>query len=177
MSEAVLQSSNDKDIDDEEEQLFEMLNEYYTTNPMITREFAKFVNDRVLFGPDVDPSVRQITGKEFLQIMKKSGPFSFMLVRPVALRERFTEFVLTRRELALEAPSSMFSGEDAFHLEMSRRSRKGKLKQNESFYSDKKGTSSANRSANYSLGRKKDKKKKSKKGNRSMASENIDETW
>ena len=71
MSEAILQNLKDQVVEEEDEYLFEILHQHYTTNPMITREFAKYINDQVLFKADLKP----LDGASFGKIMRAKGKF------------------------------------------------------------------------------------------------------
>lgn len=71
-----------------EEKDFEALLELYTTNASILREFTVNIKNEYLFPPNGEKSI--LNKKDF---MHRAEECKYILVKPIELRKRFTEFV------------------------------------------------------------------------------------
>lgn len=121
---------------EEDDIIFEELHTLYTSNLLIHKEFAEYINSTLLFPIEnlnpIDPKVghsqrskssnrqssrsRFITLKEFQILMNKNN-FNYTLVRPQEIRQRFTEFVIKNQKRVLIENS--FHKDDSFQLNQS----------------------------------------------------------
>lgn len=152
MSDGLLKD-NDEFSDEDDEIQFEELHQLYTTNHIVIKEFAQYLNETLLF-PDFDDSEEQLlsskrsrrsskeslrtakkrmmTLKEF-QILMQKDKLDYTLVRANEIRQRFTEFVLRNQGRALMDSSliqsdGMFLNDSQFKHNSNRLKDKGKKK-------------------------------------------------
>ena len=113
MSDALLKE-NELFSDEEDDLQFEELHKLYTTNHLIIKEFAQYINETLLFPSSRDSEEiksrrrsksrskgsKYLMLKDFQNLMSKEN-LNFTLVRPDEIRQRFTEFVMRNQSMAL----------------------------------------------------------------------------
>ena len=109
LSEAMLKDG-EQFSDDEDEIQFEELHRLYTTNHLVIKEFANYINDSLIFEPDNIRDKRPIKNfskEEFERLMSKDK-LNYIILKPDEMRLKFTEFVMMNQPLALdEAAASL----------------------------------------------------------------------
>ena len=109
MSDACLNNMKKLYLSAEDYHCFEDLHKLMTTNPNMTREFANYINDHVLFSADKSGRFAKphMNKQEFKKKIAAEGKYQYCLVRPVKLRQLFAEYCIIYKEMALDGMSIM----------------------------------------------------------------------
>lgn len=110
MSEACIRNMTDVYQNSNDMHCFEDLHKLMTTNPCMTRDFAHYIIEEVLFRTKDDgrlAKLTQLSRKDFKNKMAEEGKFQYILVRPAKLRKLFAEYCIVNKEQALDGAFSM----------------------------------------------------------------------
>ena len=100
--------------DDDDEIQFEELHRLYTTNHLVIKEFANYINDFLIFeseNPREKRPIKNFSKEEFERLMS-IDKLNYLILKPEEMRLKFTEFVMMNQPLALdEAAASLLQSE------------------------------------------------------------------
>ena len=86
----------------------------YTTNHLVIKEFANYINDSLIFeceNPREKRPIKNFSKEEFERLMSKDK-LNYIILKPEEMRLKFTEFVMMNQPLALdEAAASLLQSE------------------------------------------------------------------
>jgi hypothetical protein len=104
----------DQFSDDDDEIQFEELHRLYTTNHLVIKEFANYINDFLIFeseNPREKRPIKNFSKEEFERLMS-IDKLNYLILKPEEMRLKFTEFVMMNQPLALdEAAASLLQSE------------------------------------------------------------------